>query len=113
MLLKDIKQPQDIKHLNIDELYSLAKEIRQKILNTVMETGGHLASSLGAVEIILAMHYCFDCPNDKFVFDVGHQCYAHKLLTGRYEQYSLKSMNQCTMRQIQDIPAQVYHWLVV
>ena len=87
MLLKDIKQPQDIKHLNIDELYSLAKEIRQKILNTVMETGGHLASSLGAVEIILAMHYCFDCPNDKFVFDVGHQCYAHKLLTGRYEQF--------------------------
>ena len=70
MLLKDIKQPQDIKHLDIDELYSLAKEIRQKILNTVMETGGHLASSLGAVEIILAMHYCFDCPNDKFVFDV-------------------------------------------
>ena len=87
MLLKDIKQPQDIKHLNIDELYSLAKEIRQKILNTVMKTGGHLASSLGAVEIILAMHYCFDCPNDKFVFDVGHQCYAHKLLTGRYEQF--------------------------
>ncbi|MDE6565649.1 MAG: 1-deoxy-D-xylulose-5-phosphate synthase, partial [Clostridia bacterium] len=88
MLLKEIKQPQDIKGMNIEELYGLAKEIRQKILNTVMETGGHLASSLGAVEIILALHYCFDCPNDKFVFDVGHQCYAHKLLTGRYEQFS-------------------------
>ncbi len=87
MLLKEINKPQDIKNMNISELYVLAKEIRQKILNTVMETGGHLASSLGAVEIILAMHYCFDCPNDKFVFDVGHQCYAHKLLTGRYEQF--------------------------
>lgn len=88
MFLKEIKQPQDIKNMSIEELYALAKELRQKILNTVMVNGGHLASSMGAVEIILAMHYCFDCPNDKFVFDVGHQCYAHKLLTGRYEQFS-------------------------
>ena len=88
MFLKEIKQPQDIKNMNIEELYALAKELRQKILDTVMVNGGHLASSMGAVEIILAMHYCFDCPNDKFVFDVGHQCYAHKLLTGRYEQFS-------------------------
>ncbi len=88
MFLKEINQPQDIKNMNIEELYALAKELRQKILDTVMVNGGHLASSMGAVEIILAMHYCFDCPNDKFVFDVGHQCYAHKLLTGRYEQFS-------------------------
>ncbi len=88
MFLKEIKQPQDIKNMSIEELYALAKELRQKILDTVMVNGGHLASSMGAVEIILAMHYCFDCPNDKFVFDVGHQCYAHKLLTGRYEQFS-------------------------
>lgn len=87
MQLKDIKQPSDIKNMSIDELYALAKEIRQKILNTVIKNGGHLASSLGAVEIILAMHYCFDAPNDKFIFDVGHQTYAHKLLTGRYEQF--------------------------
>ena len=88
MLLKDIKQPADIKDMNIAELKGLAKEIRQKILDTVMVNGGHLASSLGAVEIILAMHYCFDAPKDKFIFDVGHQCYAHKLLTGRYEQFA-------------------------
>ena len=87
MLLKDIKHPSDIKNMDIAELKLLAKELRQKILDTVMVNGGHLASSLGAVEIILAMHYCFDCPNDKFIFDVGHQCYAHKLLTGRYEQF--------------------------
>lgn len=92
-MLKDIKQPSDIKNMSIEELKGLAKEIRQKILDTVMVNGGHLASSLGAVEIILAMHYCFDCPNDKFIFDVGHQCYAHKLLTGRYEQFD--TLRQC------------------
>lgn len=88
MELKDIKIPADIKGMDIAELKQLARELRQKILDTVMVNGGHLASSLGAVEIILAMHYCFDCPKDKFIFDVGHQCYAHKLLTGRYEQFS-------------------------
>lgn len=87
MYLENIKQPSDIKNMTIAELKVLAKEIRQEILNTVMVNGGHLASSLGAVEIIIAMHYCFDAPNDKFIFDVGHQCYAHKLLTGRYEQF--------------------------
>lgn len=87
MVLEQIKNPQQIKNMSIAELKSLARELRQKILDTVMVNGGHLASSLGAVEIILAMHYCFDCPRDKFVFDVGHQCYAHKLLTGRYEQF--------------------------
>ncbi len=88
MELKDIKMPADIKGMDIAELKQLARELRQKILDTVMINGGHLASSLGAVEIILAMHYCFDCPKDKFIFDVGHQCYAHKLLTGRYEKFS-------------------------
>ena len=88
MELKDIKMPADIKGMDIAELKQLARELRQKILDTVMVNGGHLASSLGAVEIILAMHYCFDCPKDKFIFDVGHQCYAHKILTGRYEKFS-------------------------
>ena len=92
--LDKIKTPADIKKLDINQLKVLAKEIRQVILDTVIENGGHLASSLGAVDIILAMHYCFDAPNDKFLFDVGHQAYAHKILTGRMEQFSsLRQLN--------------------
>lgn len=94
--LDKIKSPADIKKLSIKELKVLAKEIRQVILDTVIANGGHLASSLGAVDIILAMHYCFDAPNDKFLFDVGHQAYAHKILTGRMESFS-------TLRQLNGI----------
>lgn len=85
--LDKIKSPSDIKKLNVDELKILAKELRQVILDTVLSNGGHLASSLGVVEIIIAMHYVFDAPEDKLIFDVGHQCYAHKLLTGRYKDF--------------------------
>lgn len=85
--LDKIKSPSDIKKLNVDELKLLAKELRQVILDTVLSNGGHLASSLGVVEIIIAMHYVFDAPEDKLIFDVGHQCYAHKLLTGRYKDF--------------------------
>ena len=92
MLLENVKIPGDIKGFSIDELNILAKDIRQVILDTVMQNGGHLASSLGAVETIIAMHYCFNAPHDKFVFDVGHQSYAHKLLTGRQEEF-------CTLRK--------------
>lgn len=88
MILENLKSPLDVKDLNMEELKTLAKDIRQVILDTVMENGGHLASSLGAVEIILAMHYCFDVTKDKFIFDVGHQSYAHKLLTGRLAEFS-------------------------
>lgn len=87
-ILEGINKPSDIKALSMPELKALAKEIRQVILDTVLTNGGHLASSLGAVEIILAMHYVFDSPEDKFIFDVGHQCYAHKILTGRYSSFS-------------------------
>lgn len=86
--LDKINSPADIKKLNVGELKVLAKELRQVILDTVLSNGGHLASSLGVVEIIIAMHYVFDAPDDKLIFDVGHQSYAHKLLTGRYKDFS-------------------------
>jgi len=87
-LLEFIKSPQDIKGLNIKELNQLASEIRNKIIETVSETGGHLASSLGVVELTIALHYVFDAPKDRIVWDVGHQAYAHKLLTGRADRFN-------------------------
>ena len=83
MYLEHIKSPKDIKKLNISELKCLCEEIRKKLIETISKNGGHLASNLGAVELTVAMHYVFDCPNDSFLFDVGHQCYTHKLLTDR------------------------------
>ena len=85
--LKDIQSPQDIRTLSIDELDVIAGDLRQVIINTVAETGGHLAPSLGVVELTLALHYVFNTPEDKLVWDVGHQTYAHKLLTGRQKQF--------------------------
>lgn len=73
--------------MSVDELNALAGEIREEIISTVSERGGHLASNLGAVELTLALHYVFDAPDDKIIFDVGHQAYAHKLLTGRLRQF--------------------------
>ncbi len=87
MLLDKINSPQDLKKLNIAQLHSLSSEIRRRIINVVSKTGGHLASSLGAVEIITALHYCLDTPTDKIIFDVGHQAYAHKILTGRNKKF--------------------------
>ena len=84
MHLEDIHSPQDIKNLSYGELEILAKEIRKKIVDTVSKRGGHLASNLGVVELTMALHRVFDTPQDKIVFDVGHQSYVHKLLTGRY-----------------------------
>ena len=75
--------PEDIKKFNITQLTELAQEIRELIIHTVARNGGHLASSLGVVEITLALHYIFNTPEDKIVWDVGHQCYPHKLVTGR------------------------------
>ena len=85
MYLENIHDPSDIKKLNIKQLEQLAEELRAEIIKVVSDRGGHLASNLGVVELTLAMHYVFDAPADKLVFDVGHQCYAHKLLTGRFE----------------------------
>lgn len=86
-MIEKIKSPADVKGLNTEELKLLAQEIRSEIVRVVSQNGGHLASNLGAVELTLAMHYVFDCPNDKFIFDVGHQCYAHKILTGRADRF--------------------------
>jgi 1-deoxy-D-xylulose-5-phosphate synthase len=86
-LLDSIDSPADLKGLSLHELEGLAEEIRQKIIETVSRTGGHLAPSLGAVELAIALHYVFDMPKDKIIWDVGHQAYAHKLLTGRRDQF--------------------------
>lgn len=85
MNLKDIKDPKFLKNLSTNQLNELAKDIRSFILKTVSKTGGHLSSNLGVVELTIALHYCFNAPKDKLLFDVGHQCYTHKILTGRAE----------------------------
>lgn len=82
-LLSGIDFPGDIKNLSNDELVSLCADIREFLVGTISKTGGHLASNLGTVELTVALHKVFSCPSDKLVFDVGHQCYTHKLLTGR------------------------------
>ena len=87
-LLDKINSPEDLKGLSQKELVELAKEIRKTIVTTVAEKGGHLAPSLGVVELTLALHYCFDSPKDKIIWDVGHQSYAHKLITGRRDRFS-------------------------
>ncbi|WP_420840536.1 1-deoxy-D-xylulose-5-phosphate synthase [Caldicoprobacter algeriensis] len=86
-MLKRIDSPKDLKCLNIDELKQLAGEIRQFLLDKVSKTGGHLASNLGVVELTIALHYVFNSPFDKIIWDVGHQAYVHKILTGRREQF--------------------------
>jgi 1-deoxy-D-xylulose-5-phosphate synthase len=95
-ILDTINSPADLKGLKQDELLALAKEIRQFLLETVSKTGGHLASNLGAVELTLALHYCFDSPADSMIWDVGHQAYTHKILTGRRDLFH-------TQRQYQGI----------
>ncbi len=87
-LLDAIHTPEDLRKLSIDELPALAQEVREEILSVVSEVGGHLASTLGAVELTLALHYAFDTPRDRIVWDTGHQGYAHKLICGRREKLS-------------------------
>ena len=90
--LAKITCPDDIRALTYEECEDLADDIRTKIIQTVSQNGGHLSSNLGVVEITLALHRVFHAPEDQIVFDVGHQTYAHKLLTGRYEAFpSLRS----------------------
>ena len=88
MKLEQIKNPQFLKQLNIEELEELADQIRSFIIHHVSETGGHFSSNLGVVELTIALHYIFDSPLDKIIFDVGHQSYVHKILTGRAAQFS-------------------------
>ncbi len=82
-----VNSPKDLRLLNKHQLNMLSKEIRDIIIDTVSKTGGHLASSLGAVDLTIALHYVFDSPNDKIIWDVGHQSYAHKILTGRRDKF--------------------------
>lgn len=96
MSLDKINSPQDLRELPPEQLSLLAAEIRQRIIDVVSLTGGHLASSLGAVELIIALHYCLNTPADKIIFDVGHQSYAHKILTGRNKRFD-------TLRQFEGI----------
>lgn len=86
-LLNRVDSPKDLKRLKMDELKQLAEEIRQFLLEKVSRTGGHLASNLGVVELTIALHYVFNSPFDKVIWDVGHQAYVHKILTGRREQF--------------------------
>ena len=86
-MLEKIKSSADLKKLNHDELQSLCAEVRRELIQTVSENGGHLASNLGVVELTVALHRVFDTPGDKIVFDVGHQSYVHKMITGRYEKF--------------------------
>ncbi|MEI7554236.1 1-deoxy-D-xylulose-5-phosphate synthase [Candidatus Chlorohelix sp.] len=85
--LSKIKDPSDIKQFSIAELKELADELRSAIQSTVFKTGGHFASNFGAIELSIAMHYVFNSPRDKLVWDTGHQAYPHKLLTGRYDRF--------------------------
>ncbi len=87
-LLDNINSPGDLKKLSVDELPTLAQEIREIIINNVASSGGHLASSLGAVELIIGIHYCLNAPEDIIIWDVGHQAYAHKILTGRKDKFA-------------------------
>ncbi|MBT5027939.1 MAG: 1-deoxy-D-xylulose-5-phosphate synthase [Nitrospina sp.] len=86
--LSQVDSPEDLKKLSLEELPFIAREIRDTLLEIISETGGHLSSNLGVVELTLAMHYVFNSPKDKFVWDVGHQSYVHKLLTGRRDQFN-------------------------
>lgn len=92
MILDKIDSPEDLRRLNIEELRPLCGEIRDYIVRCCADNPGHLASSLGAVELIVGLHYVFDTPKDKLVFDVGHQAYAHKILTGRKEAFKKNRM---------------------
>ncbi|MCK5762829.1 MAG: 1-deoxy-D-xylulose-5-phosphate synthase, partial [Clostridiales bacterium] len=92
-ILDSIKKPSDIKKLKINQLNQLSNELREFILESVSQTGGHLASNLGTVELTIALHYVFNSPEDKLIWDVGHQAYAHKILSGRKDAFS-------TLRQL-------------
>ena len=85
--LSQIKSPDDIKNLSYEEVSKLAEDIRSEIVSTVSKNGGHLSSNLGVVDLTIALHRVFDSPKDAIIWDVSHQCYAHKILTGRYEQF--------------------------
>ena len=87
-ILDKINSPQDLKGLDEKQIKKLNEEIRSFLVESVTKTGGHLASNLGAVELSVALHRVFDTPSDRIIFDVGHQSYVHKILTGRKDRFS-------------------------
>ena len=91
-LLDSIDTPLQLRQLSVEQLPELAQQLRQFIIQSVSQTGGHLASGLGAVELTIALHYLYNTPNDRLVWDVGHQCYPHKILTGR--KYLMSTLRQ-------------------
>jgi len=95
-ILDSLNDPSQLRGLGADQLETLAAELREKMIRTVQRTGGHLASSLGAVEITLALHRVMNSPHDRLVWDTGHQAYAHKLLTGRKDAFH-------TLRQVDGV----------
>lgn len=93
-LLRTVQEPSSIKNLKIEELETLAEQIRYFLIQSISQTGGHLASNLGVVELTIALHYVFNSPDDKFIWDVGHQAYVHKILTGRRTEFkNLRKMD--------------------
>ena len=90
--LDKVNFPSDIKNLKISELKILTEEVRKEMIDAVSVTGGHLGAGLGVVELTIALHYVFDTPNDKIIWDVGHQTYPHKILTGRKDK--IKTLRQ-------------------
>jgi 1-deoxy-D-xylulose-5-phosphate synthase len=109
--LKDITSPEQIKSFSTEELEALAEEVRQRIIEVMSVNGGHLATSLGATDIIIAMHKVFNAPTDMMTWDVGHQTYAHKLLTGRYEGFSKirKFKGLCGFTHTKESPFDHFH----
>lgn len=110
-ILNQLKSLRDLKQLEIEELELLAQEIRHRIIEVVSINGGHLSSNLGAVELTLALHWVFDSPKDKFIFDVGHQSYPHKLLTGRNDVFDGLRQHQgiCGFTHPEESPHDHFH----
>ena len=89
MLLETIEKANDIKNIRKEDLNALAQEIREFLIRTISVTGGHLGSNLGAVELTMALHLALNLPEDKIIWDVGHQSYTHKILTGRKDGFEI------------------------
>ena len=87
MLIEKINSPADLKKLSVKELNALAEELRGELIDVISKNGGHLSSNLGVVELTVSLHFLFDSPADRILWDVGHQSYVHKLLTGRRERF--------------------------
>ena len=107
-ILPQIRTPQDVKALSEDELQTLCGEVRQTLIAVTAKNGGHLASNLGAVELTVALHRVYDPEKDRILFDVGHQAYVHKLLTGRKDRISLQSRGRSSAGT-----AQRSEWLLI